>query len=83
MDPGFSCGDVIVCIAADNCQYGVMTDSEGTRVTCGFVKGFDNTGHFVPFLYKNGALYMNDGTRPERGQDVYLASPCSRTSSPV
>lgn len=60
-----------------------MTDSEGTRVTCGFVKGFDNTGHFVPFLYKNGALYMNDGARPERGQDVYRASPCSRTSSPV
>ncbi|EJF2227321.1 hypothetical protein M8C91_004957, partial [Salmonella enterica] len=35
-----------------------MTDSGGARVTCGFVKGFDNTGHFVPFLYKDGELFM-------------------------
>lgn len=31
-----------------------MTDSGGDSVVCGFVKGFDNTAHFVPFLYKGG-----------------------------
>ncbi|EEU6064812.1 hypothetical protein HER87_003231 [Salmonella enterica] len=61
----------------------LWNDSEGEPVTCGFVKGFDNAGHFVPFLYKNGALYMNDDASPERGQEVYQASPCSRSSSPV
>lgn len=60
-----------------------MTDSEGEPVTCGFVKGFDNAGHFIPFLYKNGALYMNDDASPEREQEVYQVSPCSRSSSPV
>ncbi|ECC5187114.1 hypothetical protein CS238_16605 [Salmonella enterica] len=60
-----------------------MTDSEGDRVVCGFVKGFDNTGHFMPFLYKNGELFLNNSARPEQGQQTYLASPCSHTSSPV
>ncbi|HAG1890860.1 TPA: hypothetical protein G8W59_002861 [Salmonella enterica] len=47
-----------------------MTDSGGGSVVCGFVKGFDNTAHFVPFMYKGG-------------QQVYQVSPCSRTTSPV
>ncbi|HAU7790763.1 TPA: hypothetical protein JES96_000862 [Salmonella enterica subsp. enterica serovar Wangata] len=60
-----------------------MKDNEGVRVVCGFVKGFDNAAHFVPFLYKNGELFMNDEAYPERGQQVYQVSPCSRSTSPV
>ncbi|ECA5828733.1 hypothetical protein EL832_24545 [Salmonella enterica subsp. enterica serovar Hvittingfoss] len=60
-----------------------MTDSEGSKVVCGFVKGFDDTGHFMPFLYKNGELFLNNSARPDLGQQTYLASPCSHTSSPV
>ncbi|EAO0164633.1 hypothetical protein G3601_004928 [Salmonella enterica] len=60
-----------------------MTDSEGSRVVCGFVKGFDDAGHFMPFLYKNGELFLNNSARPEQEQQTYLASPCSHTSSPV
>ncbi|EDQ2393813.1 hypothetical protein RU50_004889 [Salmonella enterica subsp. enterica] len=60
-----------------------MTDSEGSKVVCGFVKGFDDTSHFMPFLYKNGELFLNNSARPDLGQQTYLASPCSHTSSPV
>lgn len=60
-----------------------MTDSEGNRVVCGFVKGFDDAGHFMPFLYKNGELFLNNSAHPEQGQQAYLSSPCSHTSSPV
>ncbi|ENR4351371.1 hypothetical protein ACEVCE_002809 [Salmonella enterica] len=60
-----------------------MTDSGGARVVCGFVKGFDNTAHFVPFLYKREELFMDGDVHPEWGQHVYQVSPCSRTTSPV
>lgn len=60
-----------------------MTDSDGVRVVCGFVKGFDDTGHFMPFLYRNGALFLNNNEHPDLGQQTYLASPCSHTTSPV
>lgn len=60
-----------------------MTDSGGDSVVCGFVKGFDNTAHFVPFLYKGGELFMDDDAHPEWGQQAYQVSPCSRTTSPV
>ncbi|ELK1748541.1 hypothetical protein QHH40_001959 [Salmonella enterica] len=42
-----------------------MTDSGGARVVCGFVKGFDNTAHFVPFLYKREELFMDGDVHPE------------------
>ncbi|ECB3301948.1 hypothetical protein EWD94_23410 [Salmonella enterica subsp. enterica serovar Newport] len=60
-----------------------MTEGEESKVVCGFVKGFDDTGHFMPFLYKNGELFLNNSARPDQGQQIYLASPCSHTSSPV
>lgn len=60
-----------------------MTDREGIRVVCGFVKGFDDTSHFMPFLYRSGELFLDNSARPEQGQQTYLASPCSHTTSPV
>lgn len=60
-----------------------MTNDDGVPVTCGFVKGFDDTGHFVPFMYMNGGLFLNENGRPEWGQETYLESPCSHTTSPV
>ncbi|HGJ5066359.1 TPA: hypothetical protein ACJGSF_004531 [Salmonella enterica subsp. enterica serovar Muenchen] len=60
-----------------------MKDSEGVRVACGFVKGFDDVGYFMPFLYKNGELFLENSARPEQGMQTYLASPCSHTTSPL
>ncbi|EKC7220177.1 hypothetical protein OP853_002650 [Salmonella enterica] len=60
-----------------------MTDGEGRKVVCGFVKGFDDTGHFMPFLYKNGELFLDNSACPELEQQIYQDSPCSHTTSLV